>query len=184
MIDRSRDSLEREELAVFRSFATGENRVDSMMIGHAFYPALDATRTPSSLSKEVVTKLLRADLGFDGLIMTDDLDMGAILEERTFEQTILEALQAGNDLLMICHRIEMVAMAANLLEKAPTNELDRALENVHHFRKQFQPPLPFSLSDFETADREVWKLRVEVLGEEMAALRSPEDGKRSPVELY
>ncbi len=184
VVDLSREEIEHNELAVFRHFATGADAVDSMMIGHAFYPSLDPEPIPTSLSSKIVDQLLRGHLGFSGLIMTDDLDMGAILNERTFEQTILGALQAGNDLLMICHRIEMVEQAATLLDRAPTALLDRALENVERFAKRLAPPRPFSEAEFTVADREVWDLRVAVLGEEKARLRSPEDGKRSPVELY
>jgi beta-N-acetylhexosaminidase len=185
VVDLSRDELEVNELAVFRHFcAAGEDAVDSMMIGHAFYPALDPDRVPTSLSPRIVDQLLRVEMMFRGLIMTDDLDMGAILEERDFDDTILQALAAGNDLLMICHRIEMVERAAKMLEMAPRAQLDRALENVQAFKSRLAPPAQFSESAFLSADADVWRLRVDVLGEEGAAERSVDDGKRSPVELY
>src|SRR6266702_2106985 len=66
----SREELDTHEFAVFRHFA---DKVDSMMIGHAFYPALEGSRTPSSLSRRVITDLLRGEHGFTGLVMTDDL---------------------------------------------------------------------------------------------------------------
>src|SRR6184192_406029 len=84
-IDRTREQLDREELAVFRAFAGSDSRaaknhvVDSMMICHGWYPCFEEKKTPASLSHRVVTKLLRDELSFDGLVMTDDLDMGAIL---------------------------------------------------------------------------------------------------------
>ncbi len=184
IIDLTLDELERDELAVFKAFCGSQATVDSMMIGHAFYPALDSTRTPSSLSRAVVTDLLRGKLGYHGLIMTDDLDMGAILEESGFDATIHKALAAGNDLLMICHRMEMVEQAAKLLDHAPRRDLDRALEHLATFTTTLSPPLPFSDAAFMQTDAAVWDLRVEVLGEEAARERSPEDGKRSPVEIY
>ncbi len=183
-VNFTREDLESNELAVFRHFATGTDAVDAMMIGHAYYPSLDPEPIPTSLSPKIIDQLLRRQLGFQGLIMTDDLDMGAILNERTFEQTILGALGAGNDLLMICHRIEMVEQAAKLLDRAPTALLDRALENINTFGNRLAPPYSFIEAEYHAADREVWDLRVAVLGEENAKLRSPEDGKRSPVELY
>src|SRR5947208_2580718 len=69
-IDLTREDLEANELAVFRHFSkTAEDAgVDSMMIGHAFYPHLDPSGTPSSLSRIVVTKMLREELGFRGLV--------------------------------------------------------------------------------------------------------------------
>ena len=119
VIDLSRADLEAHELAVFRHFA---DRIDSMMIGHAFYPALDDTGVPSSLSRRVITDLLRGEHGFRGLVMTDDLDMGAILEpfgkdDSGLARVIQLAITAGNDVAMICHRVDMVERAHGFLEK-------------------------------------------------------------------
>jgi len=180
-ITLSREELEEHELAVFRAFA---DRVDSMMIGHAFYPSLDDTGTPSSLSHPVIAGLLRHELKFRGLIMTDDLDMGAILNHYGLEETIRLAITAGNDLAMICHRIETVAEAAKVLDQLPRAELDRAVEKVAAFKTQLVPPDKFSVEEFQRRDAQVFQLRVDTLGEELAAQRSPEDGKRSPVEIY
>src|SRR6059058_6224258 len=91
-IDRTREQLDREELAVFRAFAGGgsgtakSHVVDCMMICHGWYPCFEEKKTPASLSHRVVTQLLRDELGFDGLVMTDDLDMGAILNEYSFDE--------------------------------------------------------------------------------------------------
>src|SRR5437867_1445730 len=73
-IERTVEELERSELAVFRRFV---GKIDSMMICHGWYPCFEPEKTPASLSR-IITELLREELGFDGLIMTDDLDMGAI----------------------------------------------------------------------------------------------------------
>ena len=180
-IDRSRADLEEEELAVFRRFA---NRVESMMICHGWYPSFDPEKLPASLSPTVITQLLRDDLGFQGLVMTDDLDMGAIYNEYGLEETIRMAITAGNDLAMICHRIDAIGTARETLTELPPKHLDRALENVRRFKTAMSPPHDFSEEAFRALDDEVWKLRVAVLGEERAAERSAEDGKRSPVETY
>ena len=180
-IQLTRAELEENELAVFRAFA---QKVDSMMIGHAFYPHLDASGTPSSLSKKVVTEILRSEFAFRGLVMTDDLDMGAILNHYGLEEMMRLAIEAGNDLAMICHRVEVVDDAARVLEKMPARELDRALESVARFKKNLAAPDVFSEEEFRKRDAEVWQLRVDTLGEELATKRSAEDGKRSPVETY
>jgi beta-N-acetylhexosaminidase len=158
--------------------------VDSMMICHAWYPSLEAKKTAASLSHRVVTQLLREEIGFGGLVMTDDLDMGAILNEYGLEETIRLAIRAGNDLAMICHRLAAVEQAHKVLQTLPTAQVDRALASVAEFKRHMQPPHPFSEEAFRAIDREVWDLRVSVLGPERAAQRSPEDGKRSPVEVY
>ena len=116
--------------------------------------------------------------------MTDDLDMGAILNEVTFEQAIQEAVRAGNDLVMICHRLEMVELARQHLEGVEGPLLHDALRRIEKTKKKLQPPTKFVLDRFTQINRDIWDLRVAVLGEEAAKDKSVEDGKRSPVELY
>jgi beta-N-acetylhexosaminidase len=180
-IERSRTELEQEELAVFRQFVS---TVDSMMICHGWYPAFNPAKRPASLSRGIVTGLLREEFGYKGLIMTDDLDMGAILNEYGLDETIRLAIEAGNDWVMICHRVAAIAEVHSTLSKLSPTEIDRALENVARTKTKLSPPHSFSEAKFQEIDREIWDLRVGVLGEEEAAKRSPEDGKRSPVETY
>ena len=172
--------MEAEELAVFRAFA---GLVDSMMIGHIAISGLDAIDRPASLSPVIVSDLLRNDLGFGGLVMTDDLDMGAILNHFGLEETMRMGIEAGNDLLMICHRVEMAEAARAAIEPMGAR-LDPALASVARCKSRLAPPAEFSLAAFQAVDSEIRDLRIAVLGEEAAALRSPEDGKRSPVEIY
>ncbi len=155
-----------------------------MMICHGWYPCFNHTRRPASLSKEIVTNLLRDEFRFDGLVMTDDLDMGAILNEYGLEETIRMAIEAGNDLTMICHRIDSVDAVHRTLGKLPAPQIERALENVARIKATLAAPHAFAESEFRKIDDSIWDLRVAVLGEEEAARRSPEDGKRSPVETY
>jgi len=182
----SKAELDAQELSVFRYFA---DKVDSMMIGHAFYPALDDSGVPTSLSSKIIGDLLRVEHGFGGLVMTDDLDMGAILNpygkgDDGLEQVIHRAINAGNDIAMICHRVEMVEKALGFLIGADRTALDRALANVAAFKKKLTPPDVWDEAEFRRRDTEVWDLRAATLGAKQAALRSPEDGKRSPVEMY
>ena len=181
VINLAKADLEANELHVFKSIG---NRVDSMMIGHAFYPALETERLPSSLSRAVITDLLRHEQGFTGLVMTDDLDMGAILNHFGLAETIRLAIEAGNDLAMICHRIPCVEEALTHLASVNRSELNRALENVAQFKARMTPADSWDESLFRQRDAKVLQLRIDTLGETAAFSRSPEDGKRSPVEIY
>jgi len=207
-IDRTREELDREELAAFRQFTvrddspltrprslrrpwaasrptnSGPHVIDSMMICHGWYPCFEPKKKPASLSRRVVTQLLRQEMGFDGLIMTDDLDMGAILNEYGLEETIRLAIAAGNDLAMICHRIPEIENVHRILGTLLRGQIDRALASVARFKKKLAPPHEFSEAAFRKIDNEIWDLRVAALGEERAAIRTPEDGKRSPVEMF
>jgi beta-N-acetylhexosaminidase len=181
LIQRSRAELDENELSVFRQFAA---RVDSMMICHGWYPCFESEKIAASLSYRIVTELLRHELGFSGLIMTDDLDMGAILNEYGFEETIRRAIGAGNDLAMICHRVPAIEEALSYIAKLPDDQLERALGNIARCKSKLSAPDEFSEAAFDELNTEIWDLRVAVLGEERAVERSAEDGKRSPVESY
>jgi beta-N-acetylhexosaminidase len=180
-INRTLEELDREELAVFRQFV---GKIDSMMTCHGWYPCFESKKMPATLSHRIVTELLREEMRFDGLIMTDDLDMGAILNEYGLDETIRLAIAAGNDLCMICHRVPEIENVHRILGTLQRDQITRALDSVSRFKKKLAPPDEFSEDAFHKVDNEVWDLRVAVLGEERAAMRSAEDGKRSPVETY
>ena len=154
------------------------------MICHGWYPALNPVKRPASLSREIITGILRDEFRYDGLIMTDDLDMGAILNEYGLEETIRLAIEARNDWVMICHRVAEIEKVHSILETLPPTQIERALKSVALTKQKLTPPDQFSEARFNEIDAEILDLRVAVLGEEEAAKRSPEDGKRSPVETY
>ncbi len=180
-VERTREQLDANELAVFRKFA---HDVDSMMICHGWYPCFEPEKTPATLSRRIVTDLLRNELAFDGLVMTDDLDMGAILTSYRLEETIGLAITAGNDVAMICHRIPEVENVQRILNGLPHDQIDRALENVARFKERLAPPDEFSEAAFRKLDGEIWDLRVAVLGEERARQTSSQSIQRSPVEMF
>lgn len=183
VITKSREEMERSELLPYSALLP---ELDSVMTCHSNYTAYDPDRGrwPASLSHNIVTKLLRHQYAFDGLAMTDDLDMGAILNEVTFEQAIQEAVRAGNDLVMICHRVEMVELARQHLEGVEAPALHDALMRVEKTKKRLVKPDAFTLDRFAAINRDILQLRIDTLGEDAAKVLSVEDGKRSPVELY
>jgi len=97
--------LERVELAPFRkAIAAG---VDGVMISHVAITRLDHDPTPSSLSKNVVSGLLRRRLSFPGLIMTDSLTMKAVTDRFAVSEAAIAAIEAGNDIVLTCDGVRM-----------------------------------------------------------------------------
>ncbi|MCB0620159.1 MAG: beta-N-acetylhexosaminidase, partial [Saprospiraceae bacterium] len=95
-----RDRLDSIELFPFKVLA--EQGIGSMMIAHLQVPALDTTaHLPTTLSRPTVTQVLREELGFDGLIVTDGLDMQGVRKYYEPGQIEAEALLAGNDILLL-----------------------------------------------------------------------------------
>jgi beta-N-acetylhexosaminidase len=85
------------ELEPYRALI-GEGLADAVMTAHVFNAQLDAT-WPATLSRAVITGLLREELGYDGVVITDDMNMGAITAQYGFEQAAVLAVQAGADML-------------------------------------------------------------------------------------
>ncbi|WP_026828644.1 beta-N-acetylhexosaminidase [Exiguobacterium artemiae] len=96
-VDASKAELEQTELVPFKRAI--QNGAEMVMVAHILFPALDQNR-PSSLSKPVMTGLLRDELKFDGVIITDDLVMGAITERYGLAQAASLALENGADMAM------------------------------------------------------------------------------------
>lgn len=93
-----------KELLPFSNLIAGGN-VDCIMLSHAFNKNLDPIY-PASLSAKVIEGLLRKQFGFTGVVITDDMQMGAISKNYTFEQTILLAIEAGSDILLFGNQQE------------------------------------------------------------------------------
>lgn len=110
----SRDELE-AHLGPFRAaIAAG---VGAIMVGHIAVPILDSSGAPASLSPPITTGLLREELGFRGLVVTDDLEMRALPQNEPGEVAVA-ALQAGCDLLLWCHSSEKARQALEAIQRA------------------------------------------------------------------
>lgn len=93
------EEMKRTDIPPFK--AAVEAGVTGIMSSHALYPSLDPEK-PATLSGRILTGLLREDLGFQGLIITDDLEMGAISRGSGVVDGAMEAFQAGADILLVC----------------------------------------------------------------------------------
>lgn len=89
----------------------------AIMVSHAMYPQIDADH-PSSLSKAIITDWLRKDMGYNGVVVTDDMDMGALAKHYTFGDMAVQSILAGSDILLVCHEYEHMQEAYNGLMKA------------------------------------------------------------------
>jgi beta-N-acetylhexosaminidase len=136
--------------------------LDGVMLAHVLFPAIDPDR-PASLSKRIVTGFLRDQLGFDKhLVLTDDLDMGAIAGRYHGNSDVVAAIEAGNDLAMICHKTERAEAAAVELGKLPARITQDAGKRLERFRKKLHGPLKWSESQWEKLSLEIAELAAKV----------------------
>ena len=100
-VEDDRATIDAEELPPFKKIiAEHDNSKFMVMMGHLRYPALDA-ENPASISPAIVTGLLRGELKFDGVVITDDLEMGATTDHK--ENIGVNAVKAGVDIALVCH---------------------------------------------------------------------------------
>ena len=117
VIGHSRERLNDVELVPFKAcIAEG---ADTIMSAHVYFPAIeDRENVPATLSKKVISGLLREELGFDGVVTTDCLEMKAISQTIGTERGAVEALNAGVDLVMVSHTYEVQLRTIKEIELA------------------------------------------------------------------
>jgi len=114
-VTHAREHLSRVELAPFASLA---RELGMLMTAHIVFSALDAER-PATLSPAVLRTLLREELGFDGLLVSDDFEMKAISKHVSVPDAACQAIAAGCDALLVCSDPELCeAVASALAERA------------------------------------------------------------------
>lgn len=95
-----------------------EGGVDAIMSSHIYFPAFESEKLPATLSKAVLTGLLREELGYEGVIMTDCMEMNAIAEHYGTVAASVTAIEAGADLVLISHRLDRQIGAVDAIEQA------------------------------------------------------------------
>lgn len=148
--------------------------VHIVMVGHGGFPHFNVTREasgrvittsgkiiPASINYDIVTKLLRDELRFKGLVVTDDMEMGAVAKNYPIEEAVVLALQAGQDMQLICANPDMIRRAHVALIRAvetgqiTDSQVNAALERIASTKKLIKP-----FPDFE--EREIVKLSGEI----------------------
>ena len=114
----SKETLLSEDTKVFVDLIKqSKPNTYTIMVSHAMYPQIDPDH-PSSLSKTIITDWLRKDMGYNGVVVTDDMDMGALAKHYTFGDMPVQSILAGSDILLVCHEYEHMQEAYNGLMKA------------------------------------------------------------------
>ena len=114
----SKETLLSEDTKVFIDLIKqSKPNTYTIMVSHAMYPQIDPDH-PASLSKAIITDWLRKDLGYNGVVVTDDMDMGALANHYTFGDMAVQSILAGSDILLVCHEYVHMQEAYNGLMKA------------------------------------------------------------------
>ncbi len=152
-IHLSRPDFEKGHLLPFK--AAIRAGASAVMSSHVLYPFFDSL--PATFSKRIATGLVRGELGFEGALITDDLCMGAVLQDRTIPAAALEAFQAGHDMLLIAFNPKEQRRAVERLRESCAKgavEASRLTESLGRVERLLERrPKPRGLPDFEKGAR-------------------------------
>jgi beta-N-acetylhexosaminidase len=155
MVEIANDELFATDLIPYRELITSTN-VNAVMVAHAAYPKVGLQESgqngkllPSSLSYNFITKLLREDLQFDGLVITDDLEMGAIVNNFGIGDACKMAITAGVDMLAICADPTAIREGYNAVRQAVESgeigmdRIDESLVRIANVKAMLPDPPVF-----------------------------------------
>jgi beta-N-acetylhexosaminidase len=167
VIHKSLKKLWGEDMLPYRLF---RRQMPFVLVSHAGYPAVTRDNAPASLSKKWITDILRKRLGYTGLVVSDDLEMGAVLQAAPIEEAAIAHIRAGGDLCLICHTEEFIVRAYEaVLKEAKSNrrfalQVAKAATRVERLKNKYLtsirwkfPPAP-TQSKLDRLSRQLWAL--------------------------
>jgi beta-N-acetylhexosaminidase len=171
------DEMLRADLLPYSSLMP---ELDGIMISHIHFPRIDADELPASLSRNVITGLLRDQLGLDHhAVFTDDLDMNAIQNHYGTPAAARLAVLAGADLLLLCHEFARARETLDELETLSSTALCGALERIDRLKARSVAPRPLDNNSLQSAIDGLTELQEKTPGRDQ-----PGASPQSPVEDY
>lgn len=140
IVNHGTERLRQLELVPFQH--AFNQQADMTMVAHILFPEIDRDY-PSSLSKKVITDILRGKLNFDGVVITDDMTMGAIIENYDIGEASVRAVQSGNDIVLVSHGYENKMKAVSSLTNAVKDgtiskeRIDESVERILLLKKKY-----------------------------------------------
>jgi beta-N-acetylhexosaminidase len=149
------DRLKDFELVPFKEAI--ENGADAVMIGHILLPHIDP-ESPATFSKALISNILREEMEFDGVIITDDMTMGAIVENYDIGDAAVKAVLAGADIVLVCHDNEkQVAVIEALKSAVAEGTITETILDEHLYRI-LKLKQKYKITDEQTTPAEVEKI--------------------------
>jgi beta-N-acetylhexosaminidase len=138
-VDKSWTRLWEEDIYPYRAM---KRELPMVLIGHASYPRVTPAGMPASLSRKWITEVLQKKIGYRGLIVSDDLEMGGVLKAAPIEQAAVQHIRAGGDLCLVCHIEEYVTRSFEALvheaekDRKFARRVEESVERVLAFKRK------------------------------------------------
>ena len=172
MVPLSRDDLLAQDLAPYiELFQRADDRVRVVMVSHGGFPNIDIKKgttgglvEPASISPTIVSHLLRKEMGYRHLVVTDDLEMGAIAKHCEIEEATVKAFNAGEDMLLICATPETIRRGYHALLEAARNKqlserrIQGSLKRIAATKTLAQGPRPLDMERYEKLANDIREL--------------------------
>ena len=176
MVSLSHDDLMAQDLAPYiELFQRKDDRVRCVMVSHGGFPNIDIIKgvtggllEPASLSHNIVTNLLRDELGYQHLVVTDDLEMGAIAKHCEIEAAVVRAFLAGNDMMLICAHPDTIRRGYQSLlgvardGRLPKDRVRASLKRIAALKAIAKQPPAFDSKKFKSLSEETTALNVKL----------------------
>lgn len=143
------------------------------MVAHILLPEIDE-ENPATLSKSIITDILRSEMKFDKVVITDDMTMGAITENFDIGDAAVKSIMAGADIILVCHDHEKQVKVLETLKQAavdgiiPEDELDMHIYRILKLKQKY------NLNDEKIESVDVEKINEkirDILGKDFCALK-------------
>ncbi len=140
-VDKSVDNLKSMELLPFKEAI--ENGLPAIMTSHILYPTLEKKKIPATMSKTIISDILRGEMGFEGLVFSDDMEMNAIKDYYGTATGVIESLKAGADLMFISHHPNLAVEVCEKIKQAyQRGEFDqemweKSLKRILDYKKSY-----------------------------------------------
>ena len=144
VVDKSLDELMEVELKAFK--AGIDAGIPGIMSTHILFPQIEKDKVPATMSRAIMTGLLKETLGFEGLVLSDCMMMGAIAQQYGTVHGMVEALKAGVDLIFASHSIDLNVEAAQEMARAvqagdvSLEELAQSTQKILRYKEALKPP--------------------------------------------
>jgi beta-N-acetylhexosaminidase len=174
IVNLNRDELFATDLLPYQKLLKSE-KVHAVMIAHASYPHFDLQEIdadgkllPSSLSFNIVNNLLRWELNFQGLVITDDLEMGAILKSYPIGDACIMAINAGVDMVSICADPSKIRQGFTAVVEAAKSgkiseaRINQSLKRIKQIKSLIKSPLPLDTTRLQFLSQEIAELNKKV----------------------
>ncbi|HEY6804136.1 MAG TPA: glycoside hydrolase family 3 N-terminal domain-containing protein [Pyrinomonadaceae bacterium] len=176
IVKLTHDDLIAQDLAPYiELFQRRDDRVRCVMVSHGAFPNINIKEEttggllePASVNYAIVTELLREELGYQYLVVTDDMEMGAIARHYQIEDAAVKAFMAGEDMLLICADPEKIRRGYRSLLSAvkdgrvPQPRLQASLRRIEATKSIMAPPDPFDPDRFQALAEEINKLNAKL----------------------